>query len=159
MSLSVDSLNIKYQDDINTNISRLAIQAKTSPVIDTTAVIPMTAQLKFDYLRTRLPDSVWLVAGQTVMKGGIKSSASNKRIPTAGATISVDTPALLHPADTYRNDTFRKHIQSRSTPLPGCRTPAQACPTDTTSQANTTRQARTRRKKGHPVKSKRIPPT
>ena len=86
MSLSVDSLNIKYQDDINTNISRLAIQAKTSPVIDTTAVIPMTAQLKFDYLRTRLPDSVWLVAGQTVMKGGIKSSASNKRIPTAGAT-------------------------------------------------------------------------
>lgn len=55
MSLSVDSLNIKYQDDINTNISRLAIQAKTSPVIDTTAVIPMTAQLKFDYLRTRLP--------------------------------------------------------------------------------------------------------
>ena len=28
MSLSVDSLNIKYQDDINTNISRLAIQAK-----------------------------------------------------------------------------------------------------------------------------------
>lgn len=91
MSFSVDSLNVKYKDDISTNISRLAIQAKTSPVIDTTAVIPMTAQLEFDYLRTRLPDSVWLVAGRTVMKGGIKSSASNKQIPTAGATISVDT--------------------------------------------------------------------
>lgn len=91
MAFSVDSLNVKYKDDISTNISRLAIQAKTSPVIDTTAVIPMTAQLEFDYLRTRLPDSVWLVAGRTVMKGGIKSSASNKQIPTAGATISVDT--------------------------------------------------------------------
>lgn len=91
MAFSVDSLNVKYKDDISTNISRLAIQAKTSPVIDTTAVIPMTAQLEFDYLRTRLPDSVWLVAGRTVMKGGIKSSASNKLIPTAGATISVDT--------------------------------------------------------------------
>ena len=91
MSMSVDSLNMKYQDAINTNISKLAIQAKTSPVIDTTAVIPMTGQIRFDYLRTRLPDSVLLVAGKTVLKGGIKSSASDKRIPTLGATISVDT--------------------------------------------------------------------
>lgn len=91
MSLSVDSLNLKYKDDVSTNISRLTIQAKTSPVIDTTAVIPMTARVEFDYLRTRLPDSVWLVAGRTSLKGGIKPSASNKQIPTAGATISVDT--------------------------------------------------------------------
>ena len=91
MSMSVDSLNMKYQDAINTNISKLAIQAKTSPVIDTTAVIPMTGQIRFDYLRTRLPDSVLLVAGKTVLKGGIKSSVSDKRIPTLGATISVDT--------------------------------------------------------------------
>ena len=91
MSMSVDSLNVKYQDAISTNISKLAIQAKTSPVIDTTAVIPMTGQIRFDYLRTRLPDSVLLVAGKTVLKGGIKSSASDKRIPTLGATISVDT--------------------------------------------------------------------
>ena len=91
MSMSVDSLNVKYQDAISTNISKLAIQAKTSPVIDTSAVIPMTGQIRFDYLRTRLPDSVLLVAGKTVLKGGIKSSASDKRIPTLGATISVDT--------------------------------------------------------------------
>nr|WP_129732952.1 AsmA-like C-terminal region-containing protein [Parabacteroides goldsteinii] len=91
MSMSVDSLNVKYQDAISTNISKLAIQAKTSPVIDTTAVIPMTGQIRFDYLRTRLPDSVLLVAGKTVLKGGIKSSASDKRIPTLGATISIDT--------------------------------------------------------------------
>lgn len=91
MSMSVDSLNVKYQEAISTNISKLAIQAKTSPVIDTTAVIPMTGQIRFDYLRTRLPDSVLLVAGRTVLKGGIKSSDSDKRIPTVGATISVDT--------------------------------------------------------------------
>lgn len=91
MALSVDSMNLKYKDDVSTNISRLAIEAKTSPAVDTAAVIPMTAHLQFDYLRTRLPDSVWLVAGHTSMKGGIKPSASNKQIPTAGATISVDT--------------------------------------------------------------------
>ena len=147
MSLSVDSLNIKYQDDINTNISRLAIQAKTSPVIDTTAVIPMTAQLKFDYLRTRLPDSVWLVAGQTVMKGGIKSSASNKRIPTAGATISVDTlryfilpirTGMILSGNTFNLEAlpYRDAVRQR-----------RLARTDTTSQANTTRQARTRRKR------------
>lgn len=91
MALSVDSMNLKYKDDVSTNISRLVIEAKTSPAVDTAAVIPMTAHLQFDYLRTRLPDSVWLVAGHTSMKGGIKPSASNKQIPTAGATISVDT--------------------------------------------------------------------
>lgn len=91
MALSVDSMNLKYKDDVSTNISRLAIEAKTSPAVDTAAVIPMTAHLQFDYLRTRLPDSVWLVAGHTSMKGGIKPSVSNKQIPTAGATISVDT--------------------------------------------------------------------
>lgn len=91
LSMSADSINLKYQDAINTNISKLAIQAKTSPVIDTTSVIPLTASLEFDYLRTRLPDSVMLVAGRTSLKGGIKPSATNKQTPTAGATISVDT--------------------------------------------------------------------
>lgn len=88
---SVDSMNIKYKNEISTNISKLDIQARTSPVIDTTAVIPLTANISFNYLRTLMPDSVWLVAGKTVMKGGIKPSASNKQIPTAGATISIDT--------------------------------------------------------------------
>lgn len=91
MSLSVDSLNMKYQDAISTNVSKLTIQVNTSPVIDTTAVIPLTAHLQFDYLRTRLPDSVLLVAGRTSIKGGIKPSATNKQTPVAGATISVDT--------------------------------------------------------------------
>lgn len=144
ITLSVDSLNVKYQDDISTNISRLAIQAKTSPVIDTTAVIPMTAQLKFDYLRTRLPDSVWLVAGQTVVKGGIKSSASNKLIPTAGATISVDTlryfilpmrTGMILSGNTFNIEAlpYRDAIRQR-----------RLARTDTTTQT-ATRAARTRR--------------
>lgn len=95
LTLSVDSMNLKYKDAISTNVSKLELQAQTSPVIDTTAVIPMTANLTFDHLRTRLPDSVWLVAGQTVLKGGIKASASNKQTPTAAATISIDTLKYL----------------------------------------------------------------
>lgn len=91
VTLAIDSMNFKYKDEISTNISKLDIQAKTSPVVDTTAVIPLISSIKFDYLRTRLPDSVWLVAGQTLLRGGIKPSASNKQIPTAGASITVDT--------------------------------------------------------------------
>ena len=89
--MTVDTINIQYKEEINTNVSNLHLTAQTSPVIDTAAVIPMTGTLQFDRLLTRMPDSVWLVAGHTVLKGGIKSSASDKQIPTAGATISIDT--------------------------------------------------------------------
>lgn len=148
MSMTVDSLNVKYQDAISTNISKLVIQAKTSPVIDTTAVIPMTGQIKFDYLRTRLPDSVLLVAGRTVLKGGIKSSASDKRLPTLGGTISVDTiryfivpmrTGMILSENTFNlealpyRDAMRQRWASRA---------------DTTTRANTTRRARRTRTPG-----------
>lgn len=89
--LSVDTLNVRYKDRIGTNIGRLVFSANTAQTVDTTAVIPLTASLRFDHLRTRLPDSTWLIAGKTVLAGGIKASATDKRTPMAGATISVDT--------------------------------------------------------------------
>lgn len=148
MSMSVDSLNVKYQEAISTNISKLAIQAKTSPVIDTTAVIPMTGQIKFDYLRTRLPDSVLLVAGKTVLKGGIKASASDKRIPTLGATISVDTLRyLIIPMRTgmiLSENTFNLE----ALPYRDAMRQRRLARTDTTSRPNTTRRIRRPRTPG-----------
>lgn len=148
MSMSVDSLNVKYQEAISTNISKLAIQAKTSPVIDTTAVIPMTGQIKFDYLRTRLPDSVLLVAGKTVLKGGIKASASDKRIPTLGATISVDTLRyLIIPMRTgmiLSENTFNLE----ALPYRDAMRQRRLARTDTTSRLNTTRRIRRPRTPG-----------
>ena len=91
LTLGIDSMNIQYKDEINTHIQKLEMLAQTTPVIDTTAVIPVTGRLSFNRLRTRLPDSTWLVAGRTELKGGIKSSASDKRIPTAGAMVTIDT--------------------------------------------------------------------
>lgn len=91
MTMGIDSLNIKYKDEISTNISKLEMLAQTSPVIDTTAVIPMTGQLAFNHLRTRTADSVWIVAGRSELKGGIKPSTSDKLTPTAAAVISIDT--------------------------------------------------------------------
>lgn len=91
MTMGIDSLNIKYKDEISTNISKLEMLAQTSPVIDTTAVIPMTGRLAFGHLRTRTADSVWIVAGRSELKGGIKPSASDKQVPTAAAVISIDT--------------------------------------------------------------------
>ncbi|SEF93599.1 AsmA-like C-terminal region-containing protein [Parabacteroides chinchillae] len=90
-TLAIDTMNITYKDDINTKIRQLEMQANTTPVIDTTAVIPLVAGIKFDHLSSRLPDSVWVIAGHTSLQGGMKASATNKRIPTIAATINVDT--------------------------------------------------------------------
>ncbi|MDO4755072.1 MAG: AsmA-like C-terminal region-containing protein [Parabacteroides sp.] len=90
-TLGIDSLNMQYKEEINTNVSHLELFAQTSPVIDTTSIIPVTGRIAFDHLRTRMPDSVWMVMNRTELKGGIKSSTSNKQIPTAVAVISVDT--------------------------------------------------------------------
>lgn len=91
MTMEIDSLNFHYKDEISTNIGRLEMLAQTSPVIDTTAVIPMTGRLVFDHLRVRTSDSIWIAAGQTELKGGIKPSVSDKTVPTAAAVISIDT--------------------------------------------------------------------
>ena len=90
-NLMIDTLIIKYKDEVSTNIGGLKMVANTTPVIDTTAVIPMTTGIEFEHLRTKLPDLTWLIAGKTVLKGGIKSSKTDKRTPMAGATITVDT--------------------------------------------------------------------
>ena len=91
ITMGIDSLNIKYKDEISTNIGKMEMLVQTSPVIDTTAVIPLTGRLAFDHLRTRTADSVWIVAGRTELKGGIKPSVSDKQMPTAAAVISIDT--------------------------------------------------------------------
>ena len=91
MTMEIDSLNIQYKDEISTNISKLEMLAQTSPVIDTTAVIPMTGRLAFGHLKTRTADSIWIVAERSELKGGIKPSASDKLTPTAAAVISIDT--------------------------------------------------------------------
>ncbi|MCD7936348.1 MAG: outer membrane assembly protein [Tannerellaceae bacterium] len=88
--LTVDSMSIRF-NQINTQMSGVDIQAKTSPVIDTTAVIPLTGQIKVGYLRSRTPDSVWVVAKNSHLRGGIKPSDSDKTMPNLAASITVDT--------------------------------------------------------------------
>lgn len=153
MSMTVDSLNMKYKEAISTNISKLALQAKTSPVIDTTAVIPMTGQIRFDYLRTRLPDSVLLVAGRTVLKGGIKSSDSDKRMPTAGATISVDTLRYFSiPMRTgmiLSGNTFNL----QALPYRDAMRQRRLARTDSTTRTNTARRVRRTRTPGNQMQA------
>ena len=89
--LSIDTLNVRYGEDVSMRIGGLRMEANTTPTMDTTAVIPLTASAELDHLWTKLPDSTLLVAQQAVFKGGIKASASDKRTPTAAGLISVDT--------------------------------------------------------------------
>lgn len=90
-TMTVDTMNIHYKDEIGTNVSHFSMVANTARIIDTTAIIPMTTRIEFDKLRTKLPDSTWVSTGKTVLLGGIKASASNKKIPTVGASITIDT--------------------------------------------------------------------
>lgn len=90
-SLKVDTLQLRYKRRINTDINGLDILAKTSPVVDTTAVIPLTTHIKFASLRTRMPDSVWVTARNGSFQGGIKPSDSNKKLPVLAASIKMDT--------------------------------------------------------------------
>ena len=90
-NLQLDSLDVHYKDVASTNVSRLSLTARTAQVIDTSALIPLTTQLKFAHLRTKLPDSTWVAIHRGELKGGIKSSASDKKTPTAAALFTLDT--------------------------------------------------------------------
>lgn len=90
-AMRLDTMNIQYGEEIRTNISHFDMVAHTARIIDTTAIIPMTTRIQFDQLRTKLPDSTWIATRNTVLRGGIKASASNKKIPTVGASITIDT--------------------------------------------------------------------
>ncbi|MCD8193952.1 MAG: AsmA-like C-terminal region-containing protein, partial [Tannerellaceae bacterium] len=90
-TLKIDSLAIRHKKEINTMLGGVDITAKTSSTIDTTAVTPLTTHIKIETLRSRLPDSVWVVASKAYLRGGIKPSASNKQLPTIGASITIDT--------------------------------------------------------------------
>ena len=109
-SLTIDSLNIKYKESINTNISRLVMTAKTSPVMDTTEVTSITSNIRFAHLQTRLPDSTWVMARQATIRGGVKPSESNKRIPSLSASIQADTLRYfaipLRTGATFANSTL-----------------------------------------------------
>lgn len=89
--LVADSLNVTYKNEVNTNISKLKFEAHTSPQIDTTAILPLTASLELNRIRALMSDSVWVIASQTVLQGGIKSSESDKKRPRAAASIKIDS--------------------------------------------------------------------
>ena len=90
-NLQIDTLNIQYKENINSRISHLDLRVNTARDIDTTAVIPVTTRMTIGQLRSKLPDSTWLVLKNTTLDGGIKASANNKRIPKAGFRLRMDT--------------------------------------------------------------------
>lgn len=90
-TLTVDTLNARYQKSIRTNIRNLKMQARTTPIIDTTSVMPMAVSFRFGHLSTLLPDSAWLSTKNLSVKAGIGPSRSDKRMPSAGVSFTLDT--------------------------------------------------------------------
>ena len=97
-TLTIDSLQFKYKEEANTQISKLKLLARTTPQRDTSAVIPVGGTLEFDRLQTLLPDSVWVIARNSVLRGGMKASADDKKVPVARLTISLDSLSYLIPS-------------------------------------------------------------
>ncbi|MDR1556739.1 MAG: AsmA family protein [Tannerellaceae bacterium] len=89
--LRVDSMSIRYKDEINTHIKRLAMTARTLAARDTSAFVPITSHLQIERLRTRLPDSTWVIAKQASLQGGLGPSASDRHRPILEASIHIDT--------------------------------------------------------------------
>lgn len=96
-NLFIDSLNIRWKDKIVTTLAQLNLAMAAPPTSDTTAIIPMAGMIRFNRLRTLLPDSVWLWAGKTELKGGIKPSPSDKKVPVMAAVIRSDSLAYMYP--------------------------------------------------------------
>ena len=86
-NLQIDTLNIQYKENINSRISHLELRVNTARNIDTTAVIPVTTWMTIGQLRSKLPDSTWLVLKNTTLDGGIKASA-NMVAARTGAVLS-----------------------------------------------------------------------
>lgn len=95
--LEVDSLNVKWKEDVLTVLSHLKVAITTPPSMDTTAIVPMGGIISFNHLRTLLPDSAWIRAGKTNIKGAIKPSALNKKKAELVSVISMDSLAYIYP--------------------------------------------------------------
>lgn len=95
--LFIDSLKIRWKDKIVTTLSQLNMALSAPATSDTTAIVPMGGMISFNQLRTLLPDSVWLWAGKTEIKGAIKPSASDKKVPVMASVIQSDSLAYIYP--------------------------------------------------------------
>ena len=90
-SLTVDSMSVRYKDEINTHINQLHMTAATSTAKDTAALTPVLSQIDIGRLQTRLPDSTWVIAKGASLQGGFGPSASDKHLPALLASIRIDT--------------------------------------------------------------------
>lgn len=97
-TLTIDSLQFKYKEKANTKISKLKLQASTIPLRDTATVIPVNGTIEFGRLQTLLPDSVWIIANKGVLKGEMKASDNDKKIPIANIRVTMDSIAYLIPS-------------------------------------------------------------
>lgn len=106
----VDSLNLKYGNNINTNVKNLYVSLSTPAIPDTSGIVPVTGRVSFDKIRTQLPDSVWVRAGKTEIKGGLLPSSTNKKTPVIVAIVSSDTLVYLmrqiHSGILFTNSAF-----------------------------------------------------
>ena len=89
--LYVDSLSLKYAEDVNTNLKNLYVSFSTPTIPDTTGIIPVAGRVSFDDARMRFPDSLWVRAGKTEIKGGLLPSSKDKKTPVITAIINSDS--------------------------------------------------------------------
>ena len=93
--LSVDSLNVQYGEDIDSNLRNLYLSFSTPKSPDTTKVVPITCHLTFDRMKTMLPDSTMLWASKTDIIGAVLPSTDNPKEARIIAKINSDSLVYL----------------------------------------------------------------
>ncbi len=96
-TLSVDSIHVNWKEHVITRLGNLELSLSAPPVIDTTAIVPLHAHVKFSTFRTLMPDSVWLWSGKSEIKGSIGPSKTNKKRAIINAVVQMDSLAYLYP--------------------------------------------------------------
>ncbi len=90
-----DTVFLRMADRMYTRIGGLDIQAKTTRILDTASIVPVTAAITVNSFRSRTPDSLWVMARNVDIRGGIKSSTTDKKKPVVAARLSLDTLRYL----------------------------------------------------------------
>ena len=93
--LLIDSFNVVYANNINTNFRNFYLSLNTPVALDTTGIIPVAGRVSFGRLKTLLPDSTLLWASKSEIRGGIFPSPQNKKSAILKAEIESDSLVYL----------------------------------------------------------------
>lgn len=90
-SLSLDSMNINWKDEIKANAGKMSARFSTSEPKDTNSIAPVLTNVRAENLRIDMSDTVRIRALHTSASLRLQPSKENASLPEISARIALDT--------------------------------------------------------------------